>query len=79
MRSRLGGSPEFVVNVHWSVLVILWFVHLESCICRAVGGYPAVVYWLLGASGAVMLLASLFFHELAPPSSLVAPGYPLRA
>ncbi len=34
-----------------------------------VGGYPAVVYWLLGAGGAVMLLASLLAHEPRTPSN----------
>lgn len=63
----LGRIAGFVVNVHWSVLVILWLFtwSLATMLPGTVGGYPAVVYWLLGAGGAVMLLASLLAHELA--------------
>lgn len=51
----LGRIAGFVVNVHWSVLVILWLFtwSLATMLPGTVGGYPAVVYWLLGAGGAV--------------------------
>lgn len=44
----LGRIAGFVVNVHWSVLVILWLFtwSLATMLPGTVGGYPAVVYWL---------------------------------
>ncbi len=42
----LGRIAGFVVNVHWSVLVILWLFtwSLATMLPGTVGGYPAVVY-----------------------------------
>ena len=61
---RIGGFP---VSVNWSVLVILWLFtwSLASTLPVAAPGYAAGVYWLAGACGAVVLLASLLAHELA--------------
>lgn len=63
----LGRIAGFVVNVHWSVLVILWLFtwSLASTLPGAVKGYSAAAYWLAGACGALVLLASLLAHELA--------------
>ncbi|OBF57640.1 zinc metalloprotease [Mycobacterium sp. 852002-53434_SCH5985345] len=61
---RLAGFP---VNVHWSVLVILWLFtwSLASTLPGTVKGYSHGAYWLAGACGALVLLASLVAHELA--------------
>jgi len=61
---RIAGFP---VKVHWSVLVILWLFtwSLASTLPGTVKGYSPVVYWLAGAGGALVLLASLLAHELA--------------
>jgi Zn-dependent protease/CBS domain-containing protein len=63
----LGRIAGFGVNVHWSVIVILWLFtwSLATTLPDAVGGYPRPVYWLAGACGASVLLASLLAHELA--------------
>ena len=63
----LGRIAGFPVNVHWSVLVILWLFtwSLASTLPSAVKGYSPVAYWLAGGCGALVLLASLLAHELA--------------
>ncbi|ETW24334.1 site-2 protease family protein [Mycobacterium gastri] len=63
----LGRIAGFSVKVHWSVLVILWLFtwSLATTLPGAVKGYAPVAYWLAGAGGAVLLLASLLAHELA--------------
>lgn len=68
----MGGIPigriaGFPVSVNWSVLVILWLFtwSLASTLPDAVPGYSAAAYWVAGACGAVVLLASLLAHELA--------------
>jgi len=63
----LGRVAGFPVKVHWSVLVILWLFtwSLASTLPSAVKGYSTAAYWLAGACGALMLLASLLAHELA--------------
>ncbi|BAX92983.1 site-2 protease family protein [Mycobacterium shigaense] len=63
----LGRIAGFVVKVHWSVIVILWLFtwSLATTLPHAVAGYSRSVYWLAGACGAVVLLASLLAHELA--------------
>lgn len=63
----LGRIAGFPVKVHWSVLVILWLFtwSLASTLPGTVKGYSTLAYWLAGACGALMLLASLFAHELA--------------
>ncbi len=63
----LGRIAGFPVNVHWSVLVILWLFtwSLASTLPGAVKGYSHGAYWLAGACGALVLLASLLAHELA--------------
>jgi Zn-dependent protease len=63
----LGRVAGFPVNIHWSVLVILWLFtwSLASTLPATVKGYSPLVYWLAGAGGAVVLLASLLAHELA--------------
>ncbi|OBG39429.1 zinc metalloprotease [Mycobacterium alsense] len=62
--ARIAG---FEVKVHWSVIVILWLFtwSLATTLPRSVGGYSRPGYWLAGASGALVLLASLMAHELA--------------
>ncbi|KZS71461.1 zinc metalloprotease [Mycobacterium kansasii] len=63
----LGRIAGFSVKVHWSVLVILWLFtwSLATTLPGAVKGYAPVAYWLAGAGGAAVLLASLLAHELA--------------
>ncbi|KAA1249859.1 CBS domain-containing protein [Mycobacterium simiae] len=63
----LGRIAGFSVKVHWSVLVILWLFtwSLATTLPSAVRGYAPVAYWLAGAGGALVLLASLLAHELA--------------
>ena len=63
----LGQIAGFPVKVHWSVIVILWLFtwSLATSLPKAVAGYSRPVYWLAGACGAVVLLASLLAHELA--------------
>lgn len=62
--ARIAG---FDVKVHWSVIVILWLFtwSLAATLPHTVGGYSRPVYWLAGACGALVLLASLLAHELA--------------
>lgn len=63
----LGRIAGFPVSVNWSVLVILWLFtwSLASTLPGAVSGYSAAAYWVAGACGALVLLASLLAHELA--------------
>jgi Zn-dependent protease len=63
----LGRVAGFPVNVNWSVLVILWLFtwSLASTLPGTAKGYSAPAYWLAGACGGVVLLASLLAHELA--------------
>ena len=64
----LGRIAGFPVKVHWSVLVILWLFTwslASGWLPSDVKGYSHLVYWLAGACGAVVLLASLLAHELA--------------
>jgi Zn-dependent protease len=62
--ARVAGFP---VKVHWSVLVILWLFtwSLASTLPGTAKGYSPLAYWLAGACGALVLLASLLAHELA--------------
>ena len=63
----LGRIAGFPVSVNWSVLVILWLFtwSLASTLPTSVKGYRTLAYWLAGACGALVLLASLLAHELA--------------
>jgi Zn-dependent protease len=63
----LGRIAGFPVYVNWSVLVILWLFtwSLASTLPTTAAGYPARAYWVAGACGATVLLASLLAHELA--------------
>ena len=63
----LGRVAGFGVKVHWSVIVILWLFtwSLASTLPGTVKGHSPLVYWLAGACGALVLLASLLAHELA--------------
>jgi Zn-dependent protease/CBS domain-containing protein len=64
----LGRIAGFPVKVHWSVLVILWLFTwslASGWLPSDVKGYSHLVYWLAGAGGALVLLASLLAHELA--------------
>ena len=57
---RLHGIP---VGVHWSVLVILVLLVqglAGALLPAAVGGYPAVGYWLAAAGFASLFLGALF-------------------
>lgn len=60
---RIAGLP---LSVHWSVLVILWLFtwSLAATLPGAAPGYSTSAYWLAGACGAAILLASLLAHEL---------------
>lgn len=63
----IGRIAGFPVKVPWSVLVILWLFtwSLASMLPGSVKGYSPVAYWVAGAGGALVLLASLVAHELA--------------
>lgn len=63
----LGRIAGFAVNVHWSVIVILWLFtwSLATTLPGTAAGYSRPAYWLAGAGGAMVLLASLLAHELA--------------
>ncbi len=64
----LGRIAGFPVSVHWSVLVILWLFTwslASGWLPGDVKGYSHAAYWLAGACGALVLLASLLAHELA--------------
>lgn len=63
----IGRIAGFPVSANWSVLVILWLFawSLASTLPGTAAGYSAVAYWVAGACGALVLLASLLAHELA--------------
>lgn len=63
---RLGTVGGFRLGAHWSVLVILWLFawSLASTLSDTAPGHSTLTYWLAGAGGAVVLLASLLVHEL---------------
>ena len=63
----LGRFAGFPLKVHWSVIVILWLFtwSLATTLPGTVEGYSRPAYWLAGACGALVLLASLLAHELA--------------
>ena len=63
---RLGTVAGFRLGVHWSVLVILWLFtwSLATTLPSSAPGRSALTYWVAGAIGAVVLLASLLAHEL---------------
>ena len=60
---RVAGIP---LSVHWSVLVIMWLFtwSLAATLPDVAPGHASSVYWLAGACGAAVLLASLLAHEL---------------
>lgn len=60
---RIAGLP---LSAHWSVVVILWLFtwSLAATLPGAAPGYSTGAYWLAGACGAAILLASLLAHEL---------------
>ncbi|WP_099025842.1 site-2 protease family protein [Mycolicibacterium palauense] len=62
----IGRIAGFPIAVNWSVLVILWLFtwSLASTLPDAEPGYPTALYWVAGACGALILLASLLAHEL---------------
>ena len=62
----LGRVAGFPLTVHWSVLVILWLFtwSLAATLPDAAPGHATSAYWLAGACGAAVLLASLLAHEL---------------
>ncbi|MHA7651095.1 site-2 protease family protein [Mycobacterium sp. ML4] len=63
----LGRIAGFKVNVHWSVIVILWLFtwSLATTLPSDISGYPRFAYWVAGACGALVLSGSLLAHELA--------------
>ena len=62
----LGKIAGFPLSVHWSVLVIMWLFtwSLAATLPDSAPGYGKSAYWLAGACGAAVLLASLLAHEL---------------
>ena len=62
----LGRVAGFPLTVHWSVLVILWLFtwSLAASLPDVAPGYSRAAYWLAGAVGGAVLLASLLAHEL---------------
>jgi len=69
---RLAGIP---LSAHWSVLVILWLFgwSLADSLPSMAPGHSAGIYWLAGLSGSVVLVLSVFAHELT--HALVARRY----
>lgn len=63
---RLGTIAGFRIGAHWSVLVILWLFtwSLASTLPSTAPGRSALTYWVAGAIGALVLLASLLAHEV---------------
>lgn len=63
----IGRIAGFPVKIDWGVLVILWLFtwSLASTLPTTAPGFSARTYWVAGAGGAVVLLASLLAHELA--------------
>lgn len=63
----LGSIAGFQIKVNWSVIVILWLFtwSLATTLPSSAAGYPRPVYWVAGACGTLVLLASLLAHELA--------------
>ena len=62
----LGKVAGFPLTVDWSVLVIMWLFtwSLAATLPDAAPGHSTSAYWLAGACGAAVLLASLLAHEL---------------
>lgn len=62
----LGKVAGFPLNIHWSVLVILWLFtwSLAATLPDMAPGHMPSTYWVAGFCGAVALLASLLAHEL---------------
>ena len=62
----LGRVAGFPLSVHWSVLVIMWLFtwSLAATLPDLAPGHAPSTYWLAGACGAAVLLASLLAHEL---------------
>lgn len=63
----IGRIAGFPVKVDWGVLVILWLFtwSLASTLPTTAAGFSTRTYWVAGACGAAVLLASLLAHELA--------------
>lgn len=62
----LGKIAGFPLSVHWSVLVIMWLFtwSLAATLPDTAPGYGPIAYWIAGACGAAVLLASLLAHEI---------------
>ena len=62
----LGKVAGFPLTAHWSVLVIMWLFtwSLAATLPATAPGHSSSAYWLAGACGAAVLLASLLAHEL---------------
>jgi Zn-dependent protease len=62
----LGKVVGFPLSIDWSVLVIMWLFtwSLAATLPETAPGYSSSAYWLAGACGAAVLLASLLAHEL---------------
>ena len=62
----LGKVVGFPLSIDWSVLVIMWLFtwSLAATLPDAAPGHSSSAYWLAGACGAAVLLASLLAHEL---------------
>jgi len=63
----IGRIAGFPVSVNWSVLVILWLFTWSlaaTTLPKTAPGYSTAAYWMAGACGALVLLASLLAHEL---------------
>lgn len=60
---RVTGIP---LSVHWSVLVIVWLFgwSLAESLPSMAPGHSVEIYWLAGLCGAVVLVLSVFAHEL---------------
>jgi Zn-dependent protease len=65
---RLGRVAGFPVGINWSVLVIGWLLTwslASRSLPHDAPGHTSASYWIAGALGALVFLASLLAHELA--------------
>ena len=63
----LGRPAGIRVGAHWSVLLIMALLAellAQSLLPESVPGLSPVTYWVAGAAGSVVFLASLLLHEL---------------
>ncbi|HEX2681045.1 MAG TPA: site-2 protease family protein, partial [Candidatus Dormibacteraeota bacterium] len=65
---RLGRILGVEVGFNWTLVffcaLVAWTLATDV-LPKEVGGYPALLYWLVAAAGAVVFVACLLAHELS--------------